>query len=605
MADFMMRFLFSNVAISGIIGILLLAGRLFGRSLSARQQYRLWLLLPILLTVPFLPFRIAGPRQVLALFVRLKNTPAPGTDAAAGFAAQAGTGGNTGWMNDFSLSAAGNAESAVGRLLFAVWIAGILAMLLFLGKSALRLRALHKSSLPLQSPAVRCLYRRCLDALDIRREIPVYSNAFLQSPVIVGLLWPRIYLPISLISDYREPELTYMLMHELLHYRHRDALGVALMNLAVTVYWFHPLVWYARKEMQTDREIACDASVLSVLGEEARAEYGSTLLNFAQKESPAPLLFGSGLGGTKRQITRRIVSIASYEKPTVRKTLKGTAAFLLTAAVLLGFAPFLPVCASEGEHDRSGARAEQVSDTDLSSCFGAYEGSFVLYDPANEVWTIHDRVRAVRRVSPNSTYKIYDALFGLEASVIAPDASQIAWDGTEYPFEAWNADQTLPSAMSASVNWYFQSLDERLGAAAIERCVKEIGYGNEDLSGGLPAYWMQGSLKISPIEQVELLQKLCDNGFGFSPENIAAVKDAIRLASSGAGTLYGKTGTGSVDGSDVNGWFVGFVETADHTFFFATNIEAGADANGSSAAEITLNILSDLGIWPNPENGQP
>lgn len=600
MADFMMRFLFCNAALSGIIGILLLAGRLFKHSLSARQQYRLWLLLPILLAVPFVPFRIVSPRQVLALFANLKNTPVPETDAAADFAAQAGTGGNAGWMNDFSLSAAGSAESAVGRLLFAVWIAGILAMILFLGKSALRLRALHKSSLPLQSPAVRDLYRRCLDALDIRREIPVYSNAFLQSPVIVGLLCPRIYLPISLISDYRESELTYMLMHELLHYKHRDALAVTLMNLAVTVYWFHPLVWYARKEMQTDREIACDASVLSVLGEDARAEYGSTLINFAQKESPAPFLFGSGLGGTRRQITRRIVSIASYEKPTFKKTLKGTAAFLLTAVILLGFAPFLPVCAADEEHDRSGASAGQVSDIDLSSYFGEYEGSFVLYDPANEAWTIHDRARAVRRVSPNSTYKIYDALFGLEESVITPEASQIAWDKTEYPFEAWNADQTLPSAMSASVNWYFQSLDERLGTAAIERCVKEIGYGNEDLSGGLPAYWMQGSLKISPIEQVELLQKLCDNSFGFSPENIAAVKDAIRLASSGGGALYGKTGTGSVDGSDVNGWFVGFVETAGQTFFFATNIEAGEDANGSSAAEITLSILSDLGIWPSP-----
>ena len=52
------------------------------------------------------------------------------------------------------------------------------------------------------------------------------------------------------------------------------------------------------------------------------------------------------------------------------------------------------------------------------------------------------------------------------------------------------------------------------------------------------------------------------------------------LSSSDAGTLYGKTGTGRVDGKDVNGWFIGYIETADNTYFFATNIGADSDATG-------------------------
>ena len=112
---------------------------------------------------------------------------------------------------------------------------------------------------------------------------------------------------------------------------------------------------------------------------------------------------------------------------------------------------------------------------------------------------------------------------------------------------------------------------------------------------------MESSLKISPIEQVELLTKLHNNSFEFSPENINAVKDAILLSSSDAGTLYGKTGTGRVDGQDVNGWFVGFVETADNTYFFAPNIGANSDATGGKATEITMSILSDMNIWKNKE----
>ena len=92
------------------------------------------------------------------------------------------------------------------------------------------------------------------------------------------------------------------------------------------------------------------------------------------------------------------------------------------------------------------------------------------------------------------------------------------------------------------------------------------------MSSDFSTYWMESSLKISPIEQVELLIKLQNNSFGFAPENINTVKDAICLSSSDAGTFYGKTGTGRVDGQDVNGWFIGYIETADNTYFFATNI---------------------------------
>lgn len=115
--------------------------------------------------------------------------------------------------------------------------------------------------------------------------------------------------------------------------------------------------------------------------------------------------------------------------------------------------------------------------------------------------------------------------------------------------------------MNASVSWYFQTLDEQLEADTLYSYIQEIGYGNKNMSGGLSAYWMESSLEISPIEQIELLRKLYYNNFDFSPENINAVKDSIRLSSSDTGTFYGKTGTGRVDGQDVNGWFIGFVET--------------------------------------------
>ncbi len=106
--------------------------------------------------------------------------------------------------------------------------------------------------------------------------------------------------------------------------------------------------------------------------------------------------------------------------------------------------------------------------------------------------------RRKHQIKPYSTYKIYDALFGLEEGVITPEDSFIAWNGESCPFEAWNADQTLQSAMTSSVNWYFQTVDEQLGASDVYSYVQEIGYGNENMSGDFYRITVSASpLKIS------------------------------------------------------------------------------------------------------------
>ena len=100
-----------------------------------------------------------------------------------------------------------------------------------------------------------------------------------------------------------------------------------------------------------------------------------------------------------------------------------------------------------------------------------------------------------------------------------------------------------------------------------------------------------------PIEQVELLKSLYFNDFGFTPENIQTTKESIQLFSDVNCTIYGKTGTGCIEEKNVNGWFIGFVESKNHTYFFATNIQAIDNATGSIASEITLSILSDMNIY--------
>lgn len=597
MANFGIRFFLCNIFICIIIVFLIIVKRAFKNYLTSRMQFNLWLLLLGILAVPFVPFRPASFTQIFTLLDVWKNAVSSNKGTITEGVLNPNTSGAVNQMNDFALSVSRETPSIIGLILCGIWLVGILAMTLLVIKSVSRLNAIKKSALPLQNKDVRILYHNCLKEMKIKRNIPVYSTAFLKSPVIVGLFNPRIYLPIHLISDFNAADIRYMLLHELQHYRHKDALASYLMNFFGILYWCNPCVWYALKEMRNEREVACDTSVLKLLDESDYEDYGNTLINFAEKVSLTPFPFAAGISGSMKQMQQRIANISSYKKPSVFRKIKGFTAFVTIGVILFGLAPMLSTYAAEQRRYQWNIPSDKVSTIDLSVWFSGYEGSFVLYDLNGDTWNVYDMEQATLRTAPNSTYKIYDALFGLEEDVIAPDDSFMAWDGTNHPFEAWNRNQDLFSAMQSSVNWYFEEIDKQIGSSAIQNYIRKIGYGNEIVNADLSAYWMQGALKISPIEQVELLTALYNNQFDFAPENINAIKNSICLFSSESKNFYGKTGTGRVDGQDVNGWFVGLLETAGNTYFFATNIQAAENATGSKASEISLSILSHMGIW--------
>lgn len=597
MANFLVRFLISNIIISIIIGILLPVKRLFKSSLTSRMQYDLWFLLFGLLAVPFIPVQPMSFLRKLSwinLYHKASAYPADTVNKEVPAALPENA---FNWMNDFSVSIAGDDTFTFSIVLLCIWLFGILAMLLFMGKSYFRLRRLEGSALPLHNRDVYELFSKCIKELNIRKEISIYCCDYIKSPFTVGLLKPRIYLPSPLILDFNRTECRYMLLHELQHYKHGDALVNGLVNLVHIVYWFNPAVLFALKEIRNDREVACDSSVLKLLNSEEYEAYGNTLINFAQRISLSDFPFASNIGGNMKQLKKRIINIATYHPVTQSGKIIGICSCFLIAFLFIGFTPLLSVGAAAENTYHIKENGGNISYIDLSSYFDPYQGCFVLYDSAAQGGQIYNLAMAQTRISPNSTYKIYSALLGLEKGFITPGSNDMIWNGQEYPIAQWNKDQNLTTAFQNSVNWYFQTLDLNVGIEALEDYYTSIKYGNHDLSGGLSYYWAESSLKISPIEQVEMLQKLYMNEFHFDKSNIQTVKNALLLSSSPSGKLYGKTGTGNRNGQNINGWFIGYVETPDTTYFFATNIQHNSSASGSTASEITLRLLDDLNIF--------
>lgn len=599
MDAFMIQFLICNVFISIIIGILLAAKHLLKSSLTSRMQYNLWFVLLALLTIPFIPVQRLQFLHIFSWFERFQNTSVSHIGTAAGETTAFHSTGSENWMNNFSIAVSENAPSKIGMILCSLWIIGIIGMIVLALKSIIRFKTFKKSALPLQNPAIRRLFRNCLNEMNITKKIPVYSTAFLKSPIITGLFKPCIYLPIHLISDYNANDIRYMLLHELQHYKYKDALINYIMNFVSILYWFNPFVWYALKEMRNDREIACDTSVLKMLKEESYEDYGHTLINFAEKVSLTPFPFATGIGGNMIQMKKRILNIANYHPVSLRKKIYSILSYILIAVLLSCFIPILSIQAKDNDRYYFNESGKDITYIDLNAYFGENIGSFVLYDNTENKWQIYNKEQAVTRITPVSTYKIYSALFGLESGIISPDHSLLSWDGQHYMYEQWNSDQTLESAMQDSVTWYFQAIDRQAGLTAIRNFIKKTGYGNQTVDGDISSYWIDSSLKISPVEQIEMLKKFYYNQFDFAPENISAVKDSIYLCSTEQGAVYGKTGTGEINEKNTLGWFIGYIEKDGHIYFFATNIQNEDNAMGAVAAELTFSILSELDIWNN------
>lgn len=237
-----------------------------------------------------------------------------------------------------------------------------------------------------------------------------------------------------------------------------------------------------------------------------------------------------------------------------------------------------------------------ATEENLAPYFDGFEGTFVLLDVGRNEDVRFNAQRAQARLSPCSTFKIPNALIGLETGVLSGPEHAMTWDGTHYDIEAWNQDQTLRTAVTNSVLWYFQRVAAGIGEARMREFVHAVGYGNEDLSGGLTRFWLDSTLKISADEQVELMRRLARGDLPFSEKTLATVRDLLRLEETDRGTLRGKTGSARAsDSHRPLGWFVGYVDHAGATFAFAANIE-GEGASGRVARRIAERILRENGM---------
>ena len=251
----------------------------------------------------------------------------------------------------------------------------------------------------------------------------------------------------------------------------------------------------------------------------------------------------------------------------------------------------------------------EIVEADWSNYFNGLNGTAVVYDATNQQYTIYNRDLAVTESSPCSTFKIISSLIALENGIIEPENSTRTWSGEIFWNEDWNKDIDFPEAFRTSCVWYYRQVIDDIGQDLMQRELDKLQYGNCDISDwegrlntnnsnrALTGFWIESSLLISPVEQVEVMERIFGDNSIYSEETQSELKQVMLApeVSSVDISIYGKTGMGKASGIVVDAWFTGFAESTTGKIYFCVRLgrSDGMNVSSSLAKEIAIKIVSD------------
>lgn len=195
-----------------------------------------------------------------------------------------------------------------GDVLAWVWLGGVMLMLGYTVVSWAMLR------------------RRVRTA--VRGEGNIWECESVDSPFVLGLFRPRIYLPFGL----EEPDRGQVIAHERAHLRRGDHWWKPLGFLLLSVHWFNPVLWAAYVLLCRDIEGACDEKVIASMTREQKQAYSRALLRCSvhrRRIAACPVAFGEV--GTKQ----RVEHVMRYQRPAFWIVVAAVAASIVAAVLLL------------------------------------------------------------------------------------------------------------------------------------------------------------------------------------------------------------------------------------------------------------------------------
>ena len=274
-----------SLSVSGALLLLLILGLkpLYKNKFSKRWQYYIWIVVALRFLLPFTPdttiigslFEKFDTTAITNEIPTTPNVPVP---------ADTGNSKAEPIQTNREITTAAMREPVDKYVcLFFIWSA--LALVLFVRKVTVYqgfIQYIKAGNKEVSDIKILNLLSDCEEKLKIKTRVELSCNPLIASPMLIGFFRPRIILP---AHEWEDKELSYIFVHELIHYRQRDMFYKWLIQIVVCAHWFNPFVYLLEKEVNKSCELSCDEKVISVLDDTARREYGDTLISFLKSNN--------------------------------------------------------------------------------------------------------------------------------------------------------------------------------------------------------------------------------------------------------------------------------------------------------------------------------
>ena len=324
-----------SLSVSGALLLLLILGLkpLYKNKFSKRWQYYIWIVVALRFLLPFTP----DTTIIGSLFEKFDTTAITNeipTNPNVPVPADTGNSKAEPTQTNREITTAAMREPVDKYVcLFFIWSA--LALVLFVRKVTVYqgfIQYIKAGNKEVSDIKILNLLSDCEEKLKIKTRVELSCNPLIASPMLIGFFRPRIILP---VGEWEDKELSYIFVHELIHYKQRDMFYKWLIQIVVCVHWFNPFVYLLEKEVNKSCELSCDEKVISILNEKAKREYGDTLISFLKSNN----LYKSSLASVTltegaEQLKERLGAIMKFRKKS-KAIIAITAIF--TAAVCVCF----------------------------------------------------------------------------------------------------------------------------------------------------------------------------------------------------------------------------------------------------------------------------
>ncbi|MDF0212754.1 beta-lactam sensor/signal transducer BlaR1 [Staphylococcus pseudintermedius] len=485
---------------------------------------------------------------------------------------------------------------SIDNICTVIWIVLVIILSFKFLNSLLYLKYLKKQLLYLNEKE-KDKINKILFNHQYKRNIVIRKAESIHSPITFWYGKYIILIPSLYFKSINDKKLKYIILHEYAHAKNRDTLHLIIFHIFSIAMSYNPLIQIVKRKMIHDNEVEADRFVLNNINKNEFKSYAEAIMDSVLKTSFFNKnILSHSFNGKKSLLKRRLINI---KEGNLKKQSKLILIFIyiFTFFIMIIQSQFL-MGQSLTDYNYKKPLQSDYQILDESKNFGSNSGSFVMYSMKKDKYYIYNEKESRKRYSPDSTYKIYLALFGLDRHIISDKNSRMSWNHNHYPFDSWNKDQDLNTAIQNSVNWYFERISNQLSKNYTSDQLKQLNYGNKNL-GSYKAYWLEDSLKISNLEQVIVLKNMMEQNNHFSKNEKKQLSSSLLIRKNENYELYGKTGTGIVNGKYNNGWFVGYVITNHDKYYFSTHL-SDEKASGENAKFINEKILKEMGVL----NGQ-